>query len=138
MKRFDSKLFESLKNVGILGSRLIFNESVGSTMTVARESIFNIKPGTDTATSISVVPDAAMRREWHGAVFVADEQTSGQGRRGRSWTSRPGNLYFTLAWLHDPKTEQFKTALKLNFATPLAIVKELHSLGLINKMPQNA
>ncbi|NBB69476.1 MAG: biotin--[acetyl-CoA-carboxylase] ligase [Alphaproteobacteria bacterium] len=29
-------------------------------------------------------------------VVVADEQTGGHGRRGRSWTSPPGNLYATV------------------------------------------
>lgn len=33
----------------------------------------------------------------HGALFVADEQTAGRGRRGRSWQSPPGaNIYFTI------------------------------------------
>lgn len=33
----------------------------------------------------------------HGSIVVADEQTAGRGRRGRSWDSPAGkNLYFTL------------------------------------------
>lgn len=33
----------------------------------------------------------------HGALVVADMQTAGRGRRGRSWSSPPGtNVYFTL------------------------------------------
>lgn len=33
----------------------------------------------------------------HGTLFVADEQTAGRGRRGRSWQSPPGtNIYFTI------------------------------------------
>ena len=33
----------------------------------------------------------------HGALLVADEQTAGRGRRGRSWQSPPGaNIYFTI------------------------------------------
>lgn len=33
----------------------------------------------------------------HGALFVADAQTAGRGRRGRSWQSPPGaNIYFTI------------------------------------------
>lgn len=33
----------------------------------------------------------------HGALFVADEQTAGRGRRGRSWQSPQGaNIYFTI------------------------------------------
>lgn len=33
--------------------------------------------------------------------FVADRQTAGRGRRGRAWTSEPGNLFATLL-LADP------------------------------------
>lgn len=33
----------------------------------------------------------------HGALFVANAQTAGRGRRGRSWQSPPGaNIYFTI------------------------------------------
>ena len=31
-----------------------------------------------------------------GTVVVADEQTAGRGRRGRSWISAPGNLFMTI------------------------------------------
>jgi len=43
--------------------------------------------------------DEARRLAKAGArqiVVVADEQTGGHGRRGRSWTSPPGNLYATV------------------------------------------
>jgi len=43
--------------------------------------------------------DEARRRACAGGrefVVVADEQTGGHGRRGRSWTSPPGNLYATV------------------------------------------
>ena len=42
----------------------------------------------------------ALRRAADGApdgtVVVADEQTAGRGRRGRSWISAPGNLFMTV------------------------------------------
>lgn len=35
----------------------------------------------------------------HGALFVAEQQTAGRGRRGREWVSPFGrNLYFSLVW----------------------------------------
>lgn len=49
--------------------------SVSSTMTPAR--------------------DAARTGEADRTVFVAREQIGGHGRHGRSWSSPPGNLYFT-------------------------------------------
>ena len=40
---------------------------------------------------------AAIQGEPHGALFVADKQTAGRGRKGRDWESPPGkNLYFTI------------------------------------------
>jgi BirA family biotin operon repressor/biotin-[acetyl-CoA-carboxylase] ligase len=48
--------------------------------------------------------DEARRRAGEGArelVVVAGEQTGGHGRRGRRWTSPPGNLYATLVTAPD-------------------------------------
>ena len=40
---------------------------------------------------------AAQEGAEHGALFVADKQTAGRGRRGRDWSSPAGtNIYFTL------------------------------------------
>lgn len=41
----------------------------------------------------------AQEGAFQGEVVVAEAQTSGRGRRGRSWASPPGkNLYFSLVW----------------------------------------
>jgi BirA family biotin operon repressor/biotin-[acetyl-CoA-carboxylase] ligase len=48
---------------------------------------------------VASTQDDARRRAQAGErdlVVVADEQTGGHGRRGRSWTSPPGNLYATV------------------------------------------
>ena len=39
-----------------------------------------------------------------GAVVIAEVQTSGRGRQGRSWVSEPGNLLFSV--LLRPKLEE--------------------------------
>ncbi len=60
-----------------VGSRLWFYESTDSTNLRAREEAQNGAP--------------------HGTMIVADLQTSGRGRRGRSWESPAGvNIYFSL------------------------------------------
>lgn len=60
-----------------VGSRLMFYESIDSTNLRAREE--------------------ARKGALHGTLIVADLQTSGRGRRGRSWESPAGvNIYFTL------------------------------------------
>lgn len=59
------------------GNRLLFYESIDSTNLRARQEAENGAP--------------------HGTLIVADLQTSGRGRRGRSWESPAGvNIYFSL------------------------------------------
>jgi biotin-(acetyl-CoA carboxylase) ligase len=107
----------------VLGSRLFTFGSIDSTMTAAKRAVF--PAGTDVAS----VADAS----WHGAVFVADEQSAGRGRRGRTWNSRVGNLFATFVWVHDNASKQFATASMLNFATPLAVAEQLRSIGTVNE-----
>jgi BirA family biotin operon repressor/biotin-[acetyl-CoA-carboxylase] ligase len=60
-----------------IGRTIFYEASVGSTMELARTE--------------------AERGAPEGAIALADEQTAGRGRRGRSWVSPPGvNLYFTV------------------------------------------
>ncbi len=50
-----------------------------------------------TASTNLLAKQAGEEGKPHGALFVADEQTAGRGRRGRSWQSPPGaNIYFTI------------------------------------------
>jgi BirA family transcriptional regulator, biotin operon repressor / biotin---[acetyl-CoA-carboxylase] ligase len=50
--------------------------------------------------------------------IVADEQTQGRGRLGRSWVSNPGNLYSTFAFpFNAPKA----TASQISFVAALAV-----------------
>jgi BirA family biotin operon repressor/biotin-[acetyl-CoA-carboxylase] ligase len=74
---FDLTRFHALLRTTAFGRNLIFERSVGSTMDVAR--------------------DAALHSAVEGAVALADEQTAGRGRLGRSWITPPAtNLASTL------------------------------------------
>ena len=74
---FDVARFHALLTTASFGRNLIFEHSVGSTMDVAR--------------------DAAQHRAVEGTVAVADEQTAGRGRLGRTWITPPAtNLAATL------------------------------------------
>lgn len=60
-----------------------------------------------------------------GLVLRADRQLAGRGRRGRSWTSEPGNLYVSLL-LRPPKAPA--EAATLGFVAALAIGNLLRAL----------
>lgn len=67
---------EALKTVAV-GRYLVFRSSTASTMALARREADEGAP--------------------HGTLVLAEEQTAGRGRRGRSFFSPPAkNLYFTL------------------------------------------
>jgi BirA family biotin operon repressor/biotin-[acetyl-CoA-carboxylase] ligase len=74
---FDLTRFHSLLKTKTFGRNLIFEPSVGSTMDLAR--------------------DAALHGAVEGTVALADEQTAGRGRLGRTWITPPAtNLASTL------------------------------------------
>ena len=115
---FDIAKFSLLRSAGVIGrSRTQCVASVDSTMTLAKQAL--------SAEARGATPLAAL----HGALFVADAQTAGRGRRGRAWLSRSGQLFFTFAWMHERGSNVFATATRLNFATPLAVVEQLRSVG---------
>jgi BirA family biotin operon repressor/biotin-[acetyl-CoA-carboxylase] ligase len=60
----------------VIGRRLLFFQEVASTMNEAARQ--------------------AQAGAQEGTVVVAETQTAGRGRLGRSWVSRPGNLYLTV------------------------------------------
>ncbi len=61
----------------------------------------------------------------HGALVVAEEQTQGRGRLGRSWFSPPGrNLYFTVALQLPSSPPPLNT---LSLLTGVAVAEALRS-----------
>ncbi|MBE3597331.1 MAG: biotin--[acetyl-CoA-carboxylase] ligase [Limnochordaceae bacterium] len=59
-----------------------------------------------------------------GTVVVADRQTSGRGRRGRTWVSPPGGLYFSV--LVRPQLEPRHVSL-LSLASAVAVTRAVQS-----------
>lgn len=77
MRPFDLQRLESCMNTGWVGKSCRFWEQLDSTNLEAQRSAESGAP--------------------HGAVVIAEMQTAGRGRRGRSWQSPAGsNLYFSL------------------------------------------
>jgi len=95
---FDVTRFRELLRTEAFGRNLIFEPSVASTMDVAR--------------------DAAKHGAVEGTVAMADEQTSGRGRLGRSWVTPPAlNLPPTIV-LRPPRSVLREIAM----IAPLAVV----------------
>lgn len=65
---------------------------------------------------------------FHGCVVVADTQSAGKGRRGRRWSSPPGNLYMSLCWRFADGATQPGL---LPLAAGLAVCRALASFGLV-------
>jgi BirA family biotin operon repressor/biotin-[acetyl-CoA-carboxylase] ligase len=73
----DLEAFVAALETHEIGRKLVYHESIPSTMDAAREQASDGAP--------------------HGTLVIAEEQTAGRGRRGRSFYSpHSDNLYFTL------------------------------------------
>ena len=97
MAPFDLTRFHEQLQTRTFGRSLVYEPSVGSTMDVARE--------------------AAKHGAAEGTVVLADEQTAGRGRLGRSWVTPPAlNLASTIVVRPEPRVLR-----DLAMITPLAI-----------------
>ena len=74
----------------------------------------------------------------HGALFVADEQTAGRGRRGRSWQSPPGaNIYFTILLRPDFQPNQASMLTLVMAHSVAAAIRRLTGLEPSIKWPND-
>jgi BirA family biotin operon repressor/biotin-[acetyl-CoA-carboxylase] ligase len=101
----DLRLLQERLTTRELGRSVLSREATPSTMDIARREAAEGAP--------------------HGTIVLAEEQTAGRGRFGRSWTSPPGlNLYVTL--LLRPTSEQMRL---LSVMTPLAVAGAFSAQG---------
>ena len=119
---FDVDAYQSLLTTRVIGRRIDCHATTPSTMTLS---------------------DERMRLEGaaaaHGSIILAEKQTAGVGRRGRSWESPPdGNLYFSLLWTPvsagtpapSSPMELLPRLTQLNLAASVAIVAAAESVGV--------
>ena len=100
-ERFDLDHLQSLLRTDFIGRTVYYDETTTSTMERAKREAEAGAP--------------------EGAVAIAEEQTKGRGRMGRSWISPPGvNLYFTI--MLRPALEQLRP---LPVIAPLAVCEAI-------------
>jgi BirA family biotin operon repressor/biotin-[acetyl-CoA-carboxylase] ligase len=106
----DLPALESALDTDFVGRRLVYLTSTGSTMDVAR------------AEAEANAPE--------GTIVVAEEQTAGRGRFGRSWLSPAGkNIYVTV--ILRPTVDRLR---RLGMLTPLAVSLAIE--GVTGMTPQ--
>jgi BirA family biotin operon repressor/biotin-[acetyl-CoA-carboxylase] ligase len=89
-----------------IGHNVVYRDVVDSTMVVARQQAAFGAP--------------------HGTLVIAEMQTAGRGRRGRSFHSPPGeNLYFTLVLRLDAAAHR-----ALPVGVPLAVCRAVRATGV--------
>jgi len=97
----DLDKLQTLLRTGFVGRCVFYEASTPTTMDIARRE--------------------ARRGAPEGAIAIAEEQTAGRGRMGRSWVSPPGvNLYFTL--ILRPAVEELRY---VSVIAPLAVCQAI-------------
>ena len=103
---FDAAAFQRALQTRALGRWMVYRDECESTMPLARREADEGAP--------------------HGAIVLAEAQTAGRGRRGRSFHSPAGeNLYFTLVLRLTPAQQR-----ALPVALPLAICDAVRAEGI--------
>jgi BirA family biotin operon repressor/biotin-[acetyl-CoA-carboxylase] ligase len=110
-ERLDLDRLQALLRTEFVGRRVFYDESVPTTMDVARREAQGGAP--------------------EGTIAIAEEQTAGRGRMGRTWVSPAGvNLYFTL--VVRPTIEQLRY---LAVIAPLAVCQAIEeTAGLLPRI----
>ena len=114
---FNVESFSAQLRTRTLGRKIEWHESAASTMPLADTRARNEGTGA------------------HGAIVIAESQTAGVGRRGRSWQSPLGNLYFSLLWIPTMPPGEGGVAMmpqlvRLNLAAGVAVVKASAAVGI--------
>ena len=105
MVQFDPVAFQAALTTRAIGRFLLYREQTETTMTLARREADEGGP--------------------HGTLVLAEHQTAGRGRRGRSFFSPASdNLYFTLVLRCTPEQQR-----RLPVAVPLAVCRACRLYG---------
>jgi BirA family transcriptional regulator, biotin operon repressor / biotin---[acetyl-CoA-carboxylase] ligase len=85
---------------------------------MALPDFFTLVRRTQVASTNDVAKDLAAKGAAEGTLVVAETQSAGRGRRGKPWSSPPGNLYLSLVMRPDCRPA---TAVQLGFVAGVAL-----------------
>jgi len=113
--RQHARAISSKLNTQFVGKQLHCYNTLTSTMTVAREK--------------------AVKGAQEGTVIIAEEQTSGRGRMGRTWRSPQGNLALSL--ILKPNLENLPRLVMIASLAVLRTIKFLTNIDATIKWPND-
>jgi len=117
---FNADVFSRALSTTHVGRRFEYRASTSSTMNEAEELLS--EEGASAA---------------HGLLLLAETQTAGIGRRGRSWESgSDGNLYFSIIWSPsncvDGVMAMMPEMVRLNLAAGVAVTRACIKVGMVS------
>ncbi|MFW1678101.1 bifunctional biotin--[acetyl-CoA-carboxylase] ligase/biotin operon repressor BirA [Pontibacter sp. JAM-7] len=93
-----------------------------------RQQLGQVDLQLNTASTNAAAMSDCLRGNCHGNLYLAEQQSAGRGRRGRTWVSPFGrNLYFSLVWRFDQGIGALEG---LSLVVGLALVQALERMGL--------
>jgi BirA family biotin operon repressor/biotin-[acetyl-CoA-carboxylase] ligase len=112
--------------------------AIVDSLSVAAAAMFTLEVRDSVGSTNDVVREFLSTDESRGVVVLAEEQTRGRGRRGRSWHSPAGvNLYLSLGWrFHGPVEKLSGLSLAIGAMLAEAIAKD-YAVDLALKWPND-
>jgi BirA family biotin operon repressor/biotin-[acetyl-CoA-carboxylase] ligase len=115
MKRQKASEISSRLNTRFVGKQLYYYDVLTSTMNKAREK--------------------ALKGAVEGTTIIADEQTSGRGRMGRTWLSPQGNIALSL--ILKPDLEHLPSLVMIASLAVLRTIKKMTNIDAVIKWPND-
>lgn len=101
------------------------HDAIAGTTNPSRTRFTDVRHVVETGSTNADVMDLARQGEPEGVVLVADHQTAGRGRAGRTWTAPPGASLLCTILLRPPAP----VAPMVTFALALAASEAVEDLG---------
>ena len=112
--------------------------AIVDSLSVAATEMFTLEVRDSVGSTNDVVREFLSADDSRGVIVLAEEQTQGRGRRGRSWHSPAGaNLYLSLGWrFHGPVEKLSGLSLAIGAMLAEAIARD-YAVDLALKWPND-